>query len=1763
MNIGEYLLKNKLYEDTETSVYEAVHHKTGNKVIIKVHSDDFPSPQKIERIKDEFNLGEKISGDGLAKYLELIRIGNGFAIVQEFFEGTSLDNYVKNNNHLSVEDFLKIAPRIAHALGEMHRQKIVHRDISSDNILVAKDFSNIRLIDFGVSASFLKISSERIGGGKIHYLSPEQTGRINRLTDYRTDFYSLGVLFYRLLSGVFPFDSEDSFQIIHKHIASPPPPLKEYLLNIPAVLEKIIFKLLSKSADDRYQSAKGLEKDLLKCAKYYDELGDIPEFKLAEYDFSTIFRMPRQLFGREKELKQLFNYWDTCLNRKETQFLLVSGSPGIGKSALIQELKKPVIEQNGFFLHGKYELLNQPIPYSGLIQAFESLLSQLMSEHKKALSFWRDRLINALGQNGKLLTDVFPTLEKIIGPQVGFEALTPMESQNRFEYVFAEFIKVFTSQPYPIALFLDDLQWIDLASLNLLSQLLKNNQNQTFFIVGAYRGNEVTEDHPLKSMLKDLKKSGFIVNQMELGLLPISEINNILAYSLMRKNSEVKEFSKQIHEKTNGNPFYVHRFIESLYERGLIYSDSKKGRWEWNKSEIAIESATENVVDFLMKQMEKLPENVRYYLGTGAAMGNLFKAAELAGLNGLKESALREELSPALNDSFLLFDGVNYFFVHDRIQQAAYLYLDDKEKVHLEIGEFFEKHLDRSKEDWVFRITNQLNRAKSLITDPKKQIELAKYNYEAGIKARDAVAFDESLKLLKLASELLQDKNPWVKEYDLIWNISFTQIEVEFISGDQNKALELANEVLNFASSNYEKALIYNQLIIFSTMKIQFQEALDFGRKGLELIGLTIPEESELEAAIGQGFGTIISLMEGKKPLDLLKNRTISPSEISSIKIKLIVNMLSPAFLGGQSNLWTYLVLASTANSIENGNVAESCTAFSSYGILCGLAFGDYQQGFDFGNLSYQLSKDQKSLRQRSNTCFVLGAFLNIYARPAKDAYGYLKEGLSSGLQSGELQFAGYNISGLGQVVTTAGNSLAVLDERMYHGLKIAEKTKNLFVKSTILTFYQLINDLGGPSHLTTFESEESIFSLLEKEQNYFGRFYFYLYKGFSSYLLGNPKGAYDYLVNAKNYLSAVPGSVVLADYYIYLPLIALDLIDFSNPDEELQNSIEESVVILEKWNSSIPENFQFRIDLISAIKKDKEGHILDALELYDSVITQTTKQEMLPLKAIAFEKAGIMMLNHGKTRIGEIYLKDSYLTYLEYGATKKVNQLQEIYPTLFQKGQKQKSITISETTRTIQSLEMFDSHTLIKASSAISQQVTLKGVLSKMMEVVLENAGAERGYFIMQTDDVWKIEAEGVINPRSYKVLQSIPYPSNSIQLPEEIINYVLNSQKSLLLEDAQNHPEFGLIPFLKSVEVKSILCLPVIHQGKLMAILYLENSLSMGAFTVSHKELLQTLSTQIAISISNAQLYDNLERKVILRTAELQLQKEDLELTLRDLKKAQRQLVNSEKMASMGELASGIAHEIQNPLNFVNNFTEVSDEMIDEILLEYSKSIEERDEKILNELLSDVKSNLQKIRKHGLQADAIVKNMLEHSKQGQGRHELTDLNALANGFLRISYHSFLAKYKNAISKDLEIEMDIQTDADLPKVNVIPQEIGKVLLNLLNNGFYAVLDRSIKNNETSDDFQPIVKVTTALIKDPVSGPQVKVSIIDNGIGIPEPIKEKIFQPFFTTKPTGFGTGLGLSLAYDIVQAHGGQLIMESKEGEGSVFTIILPISND
>jgi histidine kinase len=1761
MNIGEYIVINKLYEDSETSVFEAAHHQTGVKVIIKIHADDFPTPQKIERIKEEFRLGEKLHGEGLANYLELIRIGNGFGIIQEYFEGTSLDNLIRKNHRLSLVDFLKIAPKITRALGEMHLQKIVHRDISADNILVAKDFSAIRLIDFGVSASFQKISSEKITGGKIHYLSPEQTGRINRLTDYRTDFYSLGVLFYRLLSGVFPFESEDSFQIIHQHIASQPPTLREYSRNIPPVLEKIILRLLSKSADDRYQSAKGLEHDLLRCAEDLEETGEVHDFKLAEFDFSSIFRMPRQLFGREKQLQELMGYWETCLNKKETQFLLVKGSPGIGKSSFIQELKKPVLEQNGFFLHGKYELLNQPIPYSGLIQAFESLLLQLMTEHKTALAFWRDQLKVALGQNGKLLTEVFPTLEKIIGPQMDLEALSPMESQNRFEYVFEEFIKVFTSQPYPITLFLDDLQWIDLASLNLLSQLLKNNQNQTFFIVGAYRDNEVDDSHPLTILLYDLKKLKFPIQNIELDLIPISEIEKILAYSLMTTPEKVKDFARQVHAKTSGNPFYVHRFINSLYEKGLIVPNTKEGKWEWDESQIVEESATENVVDFLMKQMEKLPENVRKILGTGAAIGNRFSSKEISEIFLMSELDFKEELSPALNDSYLLFDGTEYYFVHDRIQQAAYLYLKDKTQIHLEIGEFFENILDRKKEDWIFKVTNQLNRAKTLITDLDKQVKLASYNYEAGIKARDAIAFDEALKLLNLADQLLQDKDPWNEFYDLKWKITFAQIEVEFIAGDQQKAFDLSNETLVFAKTNDEKAQIYNQLIIFSTMKIQFQDALNFGIKGLELMGISFPKEEDFGDAIGQGFGAIMGSMANKKPIDLLQNRTLSSEEVPSIKIKLIVNMLSPAFLSGQSNLWTYLVLTSTAISINDGNIAESCTAYSSYGILCGLAFGDFQQGFDFGDLSYQLANELKSQRQKSNTCFVLGAFLNIYARPAKESINYLKEGLTAGLQSGELQFAGYNISGFGQVITTAGNSLSVLEENMYHGLQIAEKTKNLFVKSTVLVFYQFLHDLGAPTQLQSIETDEHIYALLEREQNYFGRFYFFLYKGFSSYLLGNTQEAFDYISNAKNYLSAVPGSVVLADYYIYLPMISLELMDPKEPNPELQTAVEESLAVLEKWNASAPENFQFRIDLIHAIQKEKQGHILDALDLYDAVISQTSKNEMLPLKAIAFEKAGKMMLNSGKTRIGEIYLKDSYLAYLEYGATHKIDELQKNFPTVFQKGQPQKTGTISETTRTFQSLEMFDAHTLIKASAAISQQVTLKGVLGKMMEIVLENAGAEKGYFLMQSDSNWKVEAEGMINPSSYKLLQGIPYPSPGIDLPEEVINYVQNSQQSLLLEDAQNHPEFGVTPYFRSHQIKSILCLPVIHQGMLIAILYLENSLSVGAFTPSHKDLLQTLSTQIAISISNAQLYENLEKKVLLRTSELQHQKEDLELTVNDLKKAQRQLVNSEKMASMGELASGIAHEIQNPLNFVNNFTEVSEELIQEILEEYEKPEDKRDGELLQELLEDVRFNLEKIRKHGIQADAIVKNMLEHSKQGQGKHELTDINALANGFLRMSYHSFLAKYKNVISKDLEIEMDISVDEGLPKVKVIPQEIGKVLLNLLNNGFYSVLDRKVKYEQDSEEYQPIVKISTSQTTDKKGVSFILISVVDNGTGIPDSIKEKIFQPFFTTKPTGSGTGLGLSLAYDIVLAHGGEIKVNSTEGKGSEFIVSLPIN--
>ncbi len=1772
MKIGDYEIDRKLFQNQQTSVFEATHAQKGESFIVKVQVDDYPTAEQIERFRAEFETGQSLTtqsppDQGLAKYLELVPHGNGLAIVLEYFNGQALDGFLSDGRQLSVDEFLKVTPLIVKALKEMHRQRIVHRDISADNILVNKDLTEIRLIDFGISNSFDQVGETK-SGGKIHYMSPEQTGRINRQTDYRTDFYSLGILFYRMLAGRFPFESDDPHNIIHQHIATVPPPLTERVRDVPGVLAAIIHKLLSKNPDERYQSANGLERDLLRCADSLEVEGKIPFFELAENDFSSIFRLPRHLFGREEEIQKLTDNCSTCINRRTTQFLLVKGAPGIGKSSLVQELRQKVLQEDGFFLEGKYELLQQPVPYSGLIRAFEGLLTQLMTEHKAKLSFWKSQLEDALSQNGKVLTDVFPTLEKIIGRQTALEVLQTSDAQNRFEFAFGEFLKVFTSQPYPITIFLDDLQWIDAASLHLLQQLLANNQDQMLLVIGAYRDNEVDESHPLHIMLEGFKQGHFPYEEIMLNHLPLEEVQKMISYCLMRPVEEVTTLAKQVHRKTQGNPFYIHRFLQSLHEQGHIYPDLEEGLWQWNEDEIDKESVTENVVDFLVKQMDELSDEVRTYLGTGAAIGNEFADSLLADLYDVSEEEINKSLNTAVKEAFLYREGTQYVFVHDRIHQAAYAIIKDKEALHLLIGRYFESTADGRGDDWIFQITNQLNRAIPMIKTPASRLRLARFNIEAGLKAKEAIAFDASMDLLQRAQQLLEDQDPWNEHYDLQWRLLFEQIELEFIRGNSSTANGLAVEALNRAKGNLEKASVYNLLTVFSTMQVQYPEALEYGRSGLQLLDIAIPDEANLEAAIGQGFMKIGELMGGKPPIDLLDKPALQLDDPAAMKIRILVNMCSPAYLGGESNLWTFLVNESVARSIEEGNIPESCTGYSSYGILCGLAFGDFQQGYAFGDLSYQLSHKLNSVRQRSNTCFVMGCFLNPYARSMKHTFPFLQEGLMAGLQSGEVQFAGYNAATFGLAHMASGAPLSVLIEHCDRGVEIAEKTKNDFTKTNLLPFYVIARDLveGDPTmghQKYANATDDELFALIEQAHNLSGKMFFFVFKAYVSYMQGKPMEAYEHIKNATMLLFAVPGIIIMVDYHTYLPLIALELLAENGPDEELEKVVAESKAALEQWNASVPENFQFRLDLVKAIEQEIAGDHLAALHLYESSVQGASKYAMLPVKAIALEKAGAMMRKIGVDRMGDMHLKDAYLAYQEYGATVKLTQLEEDHPALFQKHADLERMDATSYV-TSQSLEAFDSQTLVKSSLAISEEVTLKGVLSRMMEVVFEHAGAEKGFFLLGEEGDWKIEAQGHLNPRKFSFLQGIPATAengNGALLPMEIINYVQNTKEDLLLEDAVSSSEFAHLPYIRQQGVRSVLCLPVLRHGMLTAILYLENSLSAGAFTREQLELLRILSSQMAISVANARLYEDLERKVAERTAEINSQKNELETTLQNLRQTQTQLVQSEKMASLGELTAGIAHEIQNPLNFVNNFSDVNTELLDDLMEEAAKGNTEE----VSEIVKDLRTNEQKINHHGRRAEEIVKSMLQHSRVGDGKTISTDLNALADEYLRLAYHGLRAK-----DPSFNVEFVTDFDETLPKVDVVPQDIGRVLLNLINNAFAAVSEKqkSIRaaalveeHSQGSDGaavFTPIVKVSSQ-----ISGDLVVVTVSDNGPGIPEEIHDKIMQPFFTTKPPGSGTGLGLSLSYDIItKGHGGTLELKNHPDEGVVVTVSLPLNS-
>ncbi len=1492
------------------TIYEFTHPQNGNRYLLKtITKNNFDAKCRLH-LNTEFDVLQHLKSiESPRKVYEKTDYQGSPALLLEYIDGKPLQEAFRFP--LSVRDFLKVAPDLAKAVGQLHQQKVIHKDIHPANILVEQHTGAIRIIDFGVAS---RLSSEnntmrslRLLEGHLSYMAPEQTGRMNRLVDYRADLYSLGVIYYEMLTGKCPFVSSDPLALIHSHIAVAPD-----LNSIPEPLRPMLAKLLEKNAEDRYQSAFGLLHDLELCAGQLAAQGRISTFPLAQKDYSHHFHLSQKLYGRSQEINQLIEHFNQ-ISQGGSHLLLVSGYSGIGKSALVHEVHKPITEKSGFFISGKYDQYQRNIPYFAFLKAFAGLVQQLLAESTEQRAIWKDRLLTVLANNGQIIIDVIPEVELLIGPQPPVAALLPTEAQNRFFNTFLHFIGVFAQASHPLVLFLDDLQWADTASLKLLTNLLLEDRVQYLLVIGAYRDNEVTATSPLMLTLSQLKQETSSISTIQLEPLPLTEVKQLVADSLRCPVADSADLSLLIFNKTDGNPFFLTQFLAKLQEDELVKFDFTHFRWQWNTQAILAQKVSANVVDLMTRKIQQLPDKTASLLQVAACVGTLFDLNTLAAAAGLPEAevardlwpGIREGLIPPLDDNYRAFQSEeeetnlhgfgltdlnpHYRFLHDRIQQAAYGMIAEAERpaMHLHIGKLLLREMSPALlDDRLFDVVNHLSMGVHLITDPAQKAQYAQLFFQAGKKAKSSTAYSSAADYLADGVDLL-DATVWNSElYQLAYDLHYERAEALYLSGQYAEAEKVLETILLNSANRVDLAKVYLLKGVLYTNIGQLVEAFNAGKAGLLLYDIEVPATVTPEM-IGQGLFEIETLRAGR-PIEELSESPLQTDLDAYMRTLLLSVMATPAYFLYNDTIWVWTIMQLVKISLKEGNSELSDLGFAAFGVLISNGIGDYPNGYAYGKLSLDLNRKFNKVENRSKVNLIFGQMTSHWRMPYRQNIPLAIEGFQYGQETGDLIYAGYNAYALMWTYFTIGRPLQEIVQECQKFRPFFIRTKDLLGQG-ILVLQRLSEALMGltaqPTVLDYEDQKEA--ELLTSIQDYALKLplhVYYLSKMRLHYLFGEPEQALTYVAPAKSVQHASTGYIYYADLNLLHSLSLLDMAATSDVSTRAAflETVAQNQVQMKIWADNAPDNLLHKYQLIEAGCMTYVASNRQTSDAYDEAIRLANLHGFTQDEALANELAGRFFLSIDKPKLARPYIQDAYSLYLKWGAVAKANQIRDLYPDYLTEIIRRGSRISGGKTTQQESSEALDLYSIVKAYTAISSEVAIDKLLLRMIPVIIENAGAQRAVLIRVNDQGRiTIVAEGNLEKQNlYLESSQIPLAEAEHLLPAAVVQYVALTKGEVVLDYALRDERFGNSPYIQNNKTKSILSLPVLHQGVLMGIIYLENNLIVSAFTSDRVEIIQLLSGQMAVSMENALWYRSLEEKVEERTRIIKQQKEVIEL-------------------------------------------------------------------------------------------------------------------------------------------------------------------------------------------------------------------------------------------------------------------------------------------
>ncbi len=1486
-----------LFEGINSTIYLQKDNKYGVPTILKVTKHERPTVEQIAIFYNEYEISQSLDIEGVRRVFEKVEFKGSPALIFEYVEGITLLEAFQERGR-GIKNFLQLAVEVADILGNVHQCGVIHKDLNVRNILIQKPSGKVKIIDFGIATRF-SLKAHDMGNpekleGTLAYLSPEQTGRMNRIVDHRSDLYSLGIIFYELLAGKLPFESQDAMELVHAHLAQKPQPLTEIDSRIPPVLSELVLKLLRKNAEDRYQSATGLRIDLEECLRQWEGEQRILSFPLATRDFSGKLQIPQKLYGREQETNDLLRAFDRIC-QGPTELWLVSGYSGVGKSALIHELHKPITEKRGYFIEGKFDQFQKSVPYYAWIQAFKSWVNQILSESSDRLRFWRNKILKAVGGNGKILTDVIPSLEFVIGVQTVVPELGATEAQNRFNYVFQSFVNIISKKDHPVVLFIDDWQWADTASLELLKIILENYEQDYLLLLGAYRSNEVTETHSLALAIEEMERQSIQVNNIQLKNLENEDVLALLKDTLHPTDQPINDLASLVYTKTQGNPFFVNQMLKSLYEDDLLHFDWEVTGWIWDMDRLNTVSITDNVVELMTTKVQKLPIHTQDVLKLAACIGNRFNINILTPVyeDVFHESARHalSSLEPALLEGMLIPLRESYQFAHDRIQQAVYAMLSEteRESVHLQIGRVLLKHTPKAQfEEYLFDIVHHWNEGIELVQNEEDRHFLARLNAEAGKKARISAAYTPAYTYFLTAVSLLPT-DIWEADYDFALEVYSGMLQVAFLYGELDKAQYYIDIVIEKAKTVLDKMPAYEIVMQYHISQGDNQHAIEAGLEVLALLNVTLARYPLPDINVADLYNLPdIHDMERKAAMEIMDS------------------IITPAW-ASNPDLFRKITYTMVNISVAYGNCPSACVGYAFYGgLLCG-ALDDIELGYKFGKLAVSLldKYDARFFKAKVENLYL--STVMHWKEPLRDTRKRYFDAVQIGLETGEIEFACYNITEGNLYQFLMGLPLDALATKFAKERNLIIQHKQEFHENYMASFQQLMAELmsTNPEKPTTlvgefFNEHTSLPSFIAEKQLTLS-FIAYQAKYLMAYLFKDFETAYAYVLEAEHYKEGVTGMAQMPFHAFLSALIMIGIFPEKTSEEEklhLLTEIDRNLKDLKKWGKTSPANYQHLADLVEAEFYRLSGMNVKAMDLYDAAIDAARIERFLWVDALANELASEFYFAQGKEKIGKAYLQDAAHRYQLWGAERKLIDLEQRFDK-YLKARAAASNGLGTTTQTIMSggsttmsaSSSLDMNTIIKASQTLSGEVKLEILLEKMMRIVIENAGAERGLFVLPDEDgMWVIQAECTADSEAVESMQAIPIEkANGItetpKLSSEAIYYVVRTRETLVLNDASNERSIIGATYIQKVNPLSILCMPLMYQGRISGILYLENNLTTDAFTPNHLELLEILASQISISVENALLYQNLEAKVNERTAEVILQKEIIEKKNEDI--------------------------------------------------------------------------------------------------------------------------------------------------------------------------------------------------------------------------------------------------------------------------------------